>query len=334
LFARKNIIISILRSKYNRTLSIKKQKQSFARKYSIISILRSKCNTTLSLTSTIMMLNSNEHQSAEPAPYPFRDQLFVITNWNNTGVQCFESGHCAEAMARFRYALNLVTGPSSASSDSHAIGQAAGESSSAKLPLSPQPPIESTTPLRKARNFLQSDESTNQFVYAHPIELDVNPGAYSSAPMINHMILSAIIIWNMGVVFHSKSGFPPPPGGDGEQESDDSRDTRRLHKAHSLYMNSLSLVEQLLEHGSYGNAVVDLFAQALLFNLWDCCKRLNWESESDEWSGRLMRYSVSIRGYYGDSPDALAILQAQARQFAVNTILGDHMISHCVAAAA
>jgi hypothetical protein len=186
-------------------------------------------------------------------------------------------------------------------------------------------------PLRKAKHFLRRDESNNQFVYAHPIELDTSPGAYSSAPMINHMILPAIIIWNMGVVLHAKSGFPPQNTSSGEA---DDRDTRCLNKAYSLYMNSLSLVGQLLERGSYGNAVVDLFAQALLFNLWDCCKRLKWNSEAEDWNGRLMWYSMSTRRQYGDAPDVLTILQVQARQFAVNTILGDHIISMGVAAAA
>eukprot|EP00339_Tiarina_fusa_P006407 CAMPEP_0117059542 /NCGR_PEP_ID=MMETSP0472-20121206/41375_1 /TAXON_ID=693140 ORGANISM="Tiarina fusus, Strain LIS" /NCGR_SAMPLE_ID=MMETSP0472 /ASSEMBLY_ACC=CAM_ASM_000603 /LENGTH=267 /DNA_ID=CAMNT_0004777321 /DNA_START=83 /DNA_END=886 /DNA_ORIENTATION=+ len=265
-----------------------------------------------------------------PPLYPFGPQLLAITNWNNSGVQCFEAGQSAEAMARFRCALNLVTSSSSTTSNGHDENHQDIMQSSAILPLSPQPPIESTTPLRKARHFLRSDESVNQFVYAHPIELDTNPCAYSSAPMVNHMILSAIIIWNMAVVFHANSGVPAH----GRDPSSNDKDTRRLHKAYSLYLNSLSLVDQLLEHGSYGNAVVDLFAQALLFNLWDCCKRLKLDAQSAEWNCRLLRYSVSIRQHYEDAPDALEVLQIQTRQFVVNTILGDHMISRGVAAAA
>mmetsp|Transcript_114223 Transcript_114223/g.170871 ORF Transcript_114223/g.170871 Transcript_114223/m.170871 type:complete len:156 (-) Transcript_114223:155-622(-) len=155
----------------------------------------------------------------------------------------------------------------------------------------------------------------------------MNPGAYSSAPMVNHMILSAIIIWNMGVVFHAKCGS--------DQSPPNEKDTRRLQKAYSLYVNSLSLVDQLVEHGSYGNAVVDLFAQSLLFNLWDCCKRLNLEALSEEVNGRLLRYSASIQRHYDDAPDALEILQTQTRQFVVNAILGrNQMLSGGVAAAA
>jgi hypothetical protein len=104
-----------------------------------------------------------------------------------------------------------------------------------------------------------SERDIDDFKHSQTIEVVATPIAYSEIPLTNQVILSAMIIFNLALIYHVKS--------DNQAE--------RLRKAQSLYQSSWRLVQHVLEEGSKGNPVVDLFAQALLNNLGECSHKLH-----------------------------------------------------------
>jgi hypothetical protein len=164
-------------------------------------------------------------------------------------------------------------------------------------------------PILKAR--APSDDCANDsqpfLRFSQALEVTECFGAYSGNDIVNEVIMSAIIIWNMGLVYHCTS-----------QGKED-----RLRRATALYLKSWTLVEAFVSNGSSGNLMVDFFTQALLNNLGSCCQELDQVQDARMWSGHLICYAQSITASFPDEPmDSISeMLQEQTNNFVLNAIM-------------
>ncbi len=169
--------------------------------------------------------------------------------------------------------------------------------------------INPCAPILKAK--LPNDDASMDvqsfLCFTQAMEIVDSPTAYSTNPMANEVVLSAMIIWNMAVVYHFTSC------GD---------DNNRLTKAHSLYLKCWNLVEFLVYDGSNGNPMMDFFTQALLNNLGCCCEQLALHDDAQMWSDHLISYAQSMGFYHADdSSDVSTRLQEQTNHFVLNAIM-------------
>jgi hypothetical protein len=225
-----------------------------------------------------------------------------VAEFNNLGVQYFEAQNYQAAVDLFRNALEWITSP-------------LRESDEICLPRSPAIHTSTRvvtnlfTPILKAK--VPSDDCTNDsqpfLRFSQALEVTDFKEAYSENQMVNEVILSAIIIWNMGLVYHCTS-----------RGIDD-----RLRRANALYLKSWSLVESFVSNGSCGNLMVDFFTQALLNNLGSCCQERDHVHDARMWSDHLICYAQSITASFPEeATDAASVrLQEQTNNFVLNAIM-------------
>jgi len=219
---------------------------------------------------------------------------------NNLGVQYFEAKNYQGAVDLFRDALERITSPI------RDVGRKCQERSLAEQPTSSTNPF---TPILKAK--IPNDECVNDSQYSlcfsQALEVTELSGAYSGNQMVNEAFLSAIIIWNLGLVYHCTSF--------GRED--------RLRRASTLYLKSWSLVEAFVSSGSSGNLVVDFFIQALLNNLGSCFQQLDHVQDTRLWSDHSILYAQSIAASLPDEPmDTVSErLQEQTNNFVLNAIM-------------
>jgi hypothetical protein len=176
-----------------------------------------------------------------------------------------------------------------------------------------------------------SETSSLGLLYTQPIEVIGTPQAYSKDSEASQVILSAMIIWNMAMICHLK-GYTTTASADHKDAN------RQFRMARSLYIDCLTLVQHILERGSNGNPTVDLFLQALLNNLGDCCWQLQEYYEAGVWARALLSYARSSLGSapHQEEEDSsiLATLKEQTRLFALNAVTLLHIRPSHLAAAA
>ena len=218
---------------------------------------------------------------------------------NNLGVRNFEAKNYQAAADLFRDAVEWMISPVRENGRKHQSRSLLEQATS----FSSNP----FTPILKAKK--PSDDCVNdsQHFLCFSQALEVTEGAYSSDQMVNEVFLSAIIIWNMGLVYHCTSH--------------DRED--RLRRASTLYLKSWSLVEAFVSRGSSGNLMVDFFTQALLNNLGSCFQQLDHVQDARMWSDHLISYAQSIAASFPDEPlDAVSErLQEQTNNFVLNAIM-------------
>jgi hypothetical protein len=242
-----------------------------------------------------MMMEMEKYDSAN-------ETMLKVVEQNNLGVQFYEARNYHAAVNFFRGALESITSPSVEGATS--------------LPAPPQQclsgaidvAVNPCAPILKAQ--LPSEDSPTDVqtfhCFSQAMEIVPSPTAYSENPMANEMIISAIVIWNMAVVYHCTSK------GAGN----------RLRRAYALYLKSWSLVENLVFHGSRGNSMIDFFTQALLNNLGGCCQELGDLSDSRFWSDQLIAYAQSVGSPMPDETSEVSTrLQEQTNHFVLNAIM-------------
>lgn len=232
-----------------------------------------------------------------------RRALSKVVQLNNFGVQCFEAKDYLGAINRFREALEWISSPVFHSETVNVDEQHICSSQSAcSCTINP------CAPILKAK--VPSDDTCTDvqsfLCFTQAMEIVDSPTAYSTNPMANEVLMSAMMIWNMAVVYHCTS------------RGNDSR----LSRAYSLYLKSWNLVEYIVDHGSNGNPMMDFFTQALLNNLGCCCQELGLYSNAQMWSDHLISYAQSM-GFYlvDDSSDVSMRLQEQTNHFVLNAIM-------------
>jgi hypothetical protein len=181
------------------------------------------------------------------------------------------------------------------------------------------------------QHYPQHSETSRQgLLYTQPIEVIGTPQAYSKDSEESQEILSAMIIWNMAMICHLK-GYTTTSADHHKGAN------RQLRMARSLYIDCATLVQHILEQGSNGNPTVDLFLQALLNNLGDCCWQLEEYHEAGIWARALLSYARSSLGsapHQEEDPSILATWEEQTRLFALNAVTLLHIRPSHLAAAA
>lgn len=237
--------------------------------------------------------------------------LRKVAELNNVGVSCFETKKYQQAVSQFREALQSITAPTIETQEVSAQEQATFDECSSKT-LGCNDPC---APILKAQ-VPREDTSTDSqcfLCFAQAMEIVSSPTAYSENPNVNEVLVSAMIIWNMAVVYHTTSY--------GVSE--------RLERAYALYMKSWSLLENLVCNGSTGNHMIDFFTQALLNNLGGCCQALNQYSDARMWSDHLISYAQTIGVDNQEEEEerevhdsnVAARLQEQTNHFVLNAIM-------------
>lgn len=235
---------------------------------------------------------------------PVQGNMLKVVEKNNLGVKCYEARNYQSAVNFFRNALESITSPTAAECESCTLALPHHNCLSGAVGSVVNPFI----PILKAKLLSEDGPMDAQtfHCFTQAMEVVSSPTAYSENPIANEMILSAIIIWNMAIVYHCTSR------GSGN----------RLRRAYALYLKSWNLMESLVCHGSRGNHMIDFFTQALLNNLGGCCQELGHNDDARFWSDQLIFYAQSIGTSMSDEPsDVSALLQEQTNHFVLNAIM-------------
>jgi tetratricopeptide (TPR) repeat protein len=130
--------------------------------------------------------------------------------------------------------------------------------------------------------------------------------------LINSTIVSAIIIFNLSIVYHLKG----LEGGSGSISS------MRLRKARALYQKSQNLlIDAGVPLGATGNPVIDVLSMALFNNLAHVAFELSSYEESRQFFDFLIRFALTVvPSKYGDAFVA-ALLDQQKSSFLLNAII-------------
>eukprot|EP00429_Kryptoperidinium_foliaceum_P008190 CAMPEP_0176006388 /NCGR_PEP_ID=MMETSP0120_2-20121206/2694_1 /TAXON_ID=160619 /ORGANISM="Kryptoperidinium foliaceum, Strain CCMP 1326" /LENGTH=242 /DNA_ID=CAMNT_0017339121 /DNA_START=124 /DNA_END=852 /DNA_ORIENTATION=- len=226
-----------------------------------------------------------------------------VVQMNNLGVIHFEAKNYQNAISLFHGALQGITAPSMAAgnecsgvccNDMDTGSCVAGNTSCVPILKAKVPCDEDLTDSHLFLSFTQS------------MEIDSSPTAYSDNPLVSEVLMSAIIIWNMALVYHYTS----------------RGNLSQLKKAYALYLKSWKLVEHIVCHGSRGNPMVDFFTEALLNNLGSCCQELDHESDARMWSDHLISYAQSIASSLQDVRTEISKrLEEQVNNFVLNAII-------------
>jgi tetratricopeptide (TPR) repeat protein len=234
--------------------------------------------------------------------------LSQVVELNNLGVVYFEARQFPQALTLFRDALQLIITPGTPASQASPLPP-----SQQRQQVNPCTPILKAAAHQHRISDMGGDDASQ---HMQAIEIVPTPKAYSEDPLASQTIVASMVIWNLALVYHITS----------------NHNQARLQKAYSLYKKSWILVQPLiLEHYHQQNAtttnhpVVDLFVQALLNNLADCCQQLHNYEHAELWSERLLSYAGSISAANAaaatSDPTILAILQEQTDQFVLNAIM-------------
>jgi len=192
----------------------------------------------------------------------------VTAALNNHGVACFQCGDLPNALDLFRRALQSTIGniqpvqeqpvpkaglssPSMSSSSTPMSSSASGSSNNGVCPPS-------------SGNAQQREDSPQMSImhaYTRMINLIPSDGAYAHDPLVNATIVSAIILFNLALVYHVKG-----------MESGclyDNASQARLLKARSLYIKVRTLLTEagISSTMSTGNPVIDILTMAVFNNL-------------------------------------------------------------------
>lgn len=231
--------------------------------------------------------------------YPtVNDNISSVVERNNTGVAFFESKKYSQALTLFLDALKCISSPAPVATISH------------KEVRQTIPITNPFIPILKARLPCVEDVTDIQglLVYTQAIEIVSTPKAYDSNPLINDAFVSAMVIWNMALVYQCTS----------------LGHEHRMEKSYLLYYKGWKLVESYICHGSLGNPMVDFFVLALLNNLGWCCQELGECENAKIWSNHLITYaqsSTSVRPVEMNDQDLSFVLQEQTNNFVLNAIM-------------
>jgi tetratricopeptide (TPR) repeat protein len=148
------------------------------------------------------------------------------------------------------------------------------------------------------------------FVHSHAINVSPSPNAYSTDTLVNTTVVSSIVVFNLGIVYHLK-------GLEGTGEA-----TMRLAKAMSLYQKSqLLLVDAGVPPSSTGNPVIDSLCMALCNNMAQASFEMLAYNDSRIYFEYLIIFALTIvPSRYGDATIANLVDQ-QRSNFLWNAII-------------
>lgn len=238
------------------------------------------------------------------------DLLVVVSGLNNLGVVRLNQGDLRGALDLFRESLSYTAGnlrpsstPTTAPGPSkNASPTAAADASrstpivphltpNASIPATPPTPAESTQP-DSAADVMKMSTTTSPFMHSKGINVLPMANAYSPDMLINTVIVSSIVVFNLAIVCHLK-------GLEGGHAS-----SSRLFRAKSLYERSQCLLADANVpcHYSHGNPVTDMIYMASYNNLAQLHYETAQYAESKHCFDRLIHFAETMSpAKYGDA---------------------------------
>jgi len=155
------------------------------------------------------------------------------------------------------------------------------------------------------------------FAFIRPINLIPSSQAYSQDRIVNLSVASAIIMFNMAIIYHL-GGLP-------EDESNDrfTAHHENLSIAQRLYQHALKLLDRIPGFGtstSVGNAVIDLITMAIHNNLAQAAFSFQDYQQSKEHCKHLFARCTSVRPETYENHETAAILAWYRATFCMNIL--------------
>jgi hypothetical protein len=156
------------------------------------------------------------------------------------------------------------------------------------------------------------------FIHSKGINVIPMATAYSPDMLINTVIVSSIVVFNLAIVCHLK-GLQQGGGGSGSASVNS-----RLVKAKSLYERSQQLLADARVpcHYSLGNPVTDMLYMASLNNLAQLHYEMAQYSESKRYFDTLVDFSATIvPRIYGNDYYVASLMERTKANFLLNAII-------------
>jgi tetratricopeptide (TPR) repeat protein len=240
--------------------------------------------------------------------------LVAVAQLNNLGVAFLDAGDLRQALDLFRDALMRTV-----------VGMQATEHEMpppvSARPVPGKPQDDNASPIKQdvdQSNLIHSSSaryawdspSASQFVHARGINVIASPTAYSPDVFVNSTVVSSIIIFNLGVVYHLE----------GLEECGNR--SARLGKARLLYTKSdLLLKDAGVPLSSTGNPVIDMLSMALFNNLAQTSFELGSYDESRRCFDKLIMFSITVAPSRYDDAYIGSLLDQEKSRFLLNAII-------------
>ncbi len=232
--------------------------------------------------------------------------------FNNAGVVLVGWGQLLEALNTFRQALECIMGllgtsrlpektlSSPASSVQSEVDFSRG-SFSIPFPFNAR---KHTSNKRKNRcTTAELSDDTCSLLHTTPFSMDPRVGAYSEDSLLNTSVVSAIILFNLGVLYHLKS-----MEGHGSE--------RKLIKARDLYEKSrILLTDAGVSIAPTGNPVVDVLYLAVMNNLAQVSYDLSSYDAARCYAYLLIEFALSIGPVLYSSMQTAYTMESEKNRF-------------------
>ena len=230
---------------------------------------------------------------------------------NNIGVAFLELGDKHQAETHFQAAIGIARGSIHSTSDN--------------ATRSPQGPIqngmgrallaaERLAPLDLTKTHSLFSNTSSSFVRTQGLSIPTT-SIFSNAPLVDQIICSSIVLFNLAVVYHEK-------GTENCAMSD-----QYLRKARLFYENSYKLLEGTgfaVLGSCTGNPFVDVLEMSILNNLVHINFELSDYAQSELYRHRLVHYIVctgAIASYYPDDLPLASLLEKERSNFLLNLVV-------------
>ena len=234
---------------------------------------------------------------------------------NNLGAMHLQNGDLRTSLELFRDALSLTLLDLEAeqrSSSSHMACDDSHEEEQATL-VQHHGPASREAHAACTEYDAMPPSSAAAFVQSQAINVIPLPTAYSPDPLVNMTIVSSIVLFNLGIVYHLK-GLEP-----GTSE----RAAPHLVKACSLYQKSQVLLADsgVPLHDCTGHAVIDMLSMAIHNNLAQVFYELTMYEDSRQHFEQLIAFALTVvPARYGD-PMIGNLIDEQKSKFLLNAMI-------------
>lgn len=248
---------------------------------------------------------------------------FLAADLNNLGAMHLQNGHLRTSLEFFRDALNLTLidleaeqhnacseDMPSRRAEINATGTG-GQNSPVRSGLTNNLSAANSDTCMEAENdCIQPLPSSVQFIQSQAINVIPLPTAYSSDSLVNMTIVSSIILFNLGIVYHLR----------GLEENNQS--SACLLKACSLYQKSqVLLAGSGVPLNSTGNPVIDMLSMAIENNMAHVFFELSMYEDSRQHFDQLIAFALTVvPARYGDFMVG-SLVDQQKSSFLLNAMI-------------
>jgi len=233
----------------------------------------------------------------------------LIAVLNNNGVSCFQAGDYASSLELFRRALQATIGNLQPEPQREAQGGGCSLPASSNA-FSDKEPSPSAPP--QSQQVAEDSASVNSLhAYTRAINLIPCESAYSLDPLMNTTIVSSIILFNLGLVYHVKG-----------LEGFDNAYQARLFKARSLYMKVRTLLTEagISSQRSSSNPVIDILNMAVFNNLGQSAFYLSEYEQSRFHFEELVAFATTVKPTEQHDEETIVLIEWHKSIFLLNAV--------------